>query len=129
LELGPLLISLNECQILLTANESVRFRHKYVYYYFVASWIRDHITETEILDIIRRLANRLHIEDNANILMFLVHLSRDPVIVQERLGRARSLHPLAMPAKLEEDVQFLVELAAGQPEPVFIESDPSENRR
>lgn len=91
-------------QILIRAADEVQFKYRYVYYYFAAAYLRDHLAEDVVRTRIEELARSIHIEENANILLFLAHLSRDAVIVEELLKAARACYTTAPLARLDEDV-------------------------
>jgi hypothetical protein len=93
--------------IFLRIEESLWFRYQYVFYYFVANYLKDHITEDGIRDVIRRLSTELHIETSANILIFLTHLSKDPFIIEQMVSAAATHFEGASVANLREDVAFL----------------------
>ena len=93
--------------ILVALNDGFRFKYRYLYNYFVASYLKDHITERAIRDMIGEMSCGVHFESNANILMFLAHLSKDPVVIDELLASSRGLYPEFVPATLQDDVKFL----------------------
>ena len=109
-------------------NDGVRFKYAYLYNYFVASYIRDHITETEIRKTITEMSRGVHIEGNANILMFLAHLSKDPVVIEELLSASKERFSGYTPTNLVSDIGFLSELGASLPQVVYEEQDPRANR-
>ena len=114
--------------ILVAVNDGFKFKYNYLYNYFVASYLKDHITEPDIRTTIKEISRALHIESNANILMFLAHLSKDPVIIDELLTASRNLYPDYRPAKLQDDIDFLSELGLALVDPVYQEQDPKLNR-
>ena len=114
--------------ILVAINDGFRFKYRYLYNYFVASYLKDHITESKIRTMIGQMGRGIHIESNANILMFLAHLSKDPVIINGLLSSASGLYPEYEPANLEEDVGFLAALGTISPDAVYQEDDPQSNR-
>ena len=114
--------------ILVTINDGFRFKYRYLYNYFVASYLKDHITESGIRKMIQEMSRAVHIESNANILMFLAHLSKDPVIINELLSSAQGLYDSYVPADLQDDVKFLGTLGTFSPDTVYEEDDPQSNR-
>ena len=114
--------------ILVAVNDGFKFKYNYLYNYFVASYLKDHITESDIRATIQEISRALHIESNANILMFLAHLSKDPVIIAELLTASKNLFPNYPPAKLRGDIDFLSELGLAPVDPVYQEQDPKLNR-
>lgn len=116
-------------QILQERGGRFSFKYNYIYYYFVASYVRDHITESECRDRVSYLAERVYVEENANILLFLAHLSRDPFIIHEMLREAGRVYSDWQPATLEGDVEFIRALVSPNLTPEYVETDPSAARR
>ena len=125
---GEMIRQLVDQGILTGVNDELRFKYSYLYNYFVASYLRDHITEPSIRDVLGDIARNLHVESNANILLFLAHLSKDPIIIHELLSASRDLYPGYEPAELDEDIDFLAHLMPGLPVAVYEGNDPKINR-
>lgn len=124
-----LLSDLSDCGILYQSGDGVKFRHNYVYYYFCAAWLRDHITEEEIRSEIQTICRHLHIEAYSGILLFLVHLSKDPFILQELLTAAREIHADESPATFIDEVEFLMDSYSDASRKRYVDTDVDENRR
>lgn len=107
----PLLQELLEANVLVEDGSILRFKYPYFYYYFVASWMRDHIGEDLVRSEIKRLSRAVHVADHANILLFLAHLSKDPIIIAEMQVTANDLYSDSAPAALERDVDFVNTIA------------------
>jgi Calcineurin-like phosphoesterase len=127
--LAEVLDQLLDRQVLDKKGGQFSFKYRYIYYYFVASYLRDHITETACRSRISSLAERVYVEDNANILLFLVHLSRDPFIIDEMLRNSTRVYEDWQPAQLSDDVEFLRELVSPPLSPEYIEHDQQTARR
>lgn len=110
-------------------EDSYRFKYSYVYYYFVASYLKDHITEEVVRDQISELSARLHDEDPANILLFLAHLSKDPFIIDTMLANAATVFNDVNAATLDEQFGFLEGAEALAQEIAYEERDLGETRR
>jgi hypothetical protein len=110
-------------------EDSHRFKYSYVYYYFVASYLKDHITEDEIRNQIKKLSANLHDEDAANILLFLAHLSKDPFIIDTMLANAATVFNEVEAATLDEQFSFLEGAETLAQEIAYEERDLSETRR
>lgn len=115
--------------VLVRSGDAYEFKYRYIYYYFVASYLRDHITEEPIRDAIRALSRRLSDEESANIMLFLAHVSTEPLIIEVMLEDARTHFANVAPAHLEDDVAFLTRFAPPLPELTYEERDVTENRR
>jgi predicted MPP superfamily phosphohydrolase len=117
-------------EMLVKKSERYSFRYPYLYYYFVASFLNDHIGDDETKLIIKQLSRRAYIEEFANILLFLTHLSKDPFILREMLSAARDLFPNEPHADLSNDsVAFVRELAPQIRTIVFGDGSVRESRR
>ena len=110
-------------------NDSYGFKYSYLFNYFVASYIRDHLADEGVRAEIERITRGLHIENDANILLFLAHLSKDSVIINELLAASREIYSVYEPAKLEADIEFLSSLWAALPVVSYQENSPTDNRR
>ena len=114
--------------ILAYVNDGLRFKYSYVYNYFVASYMRDHISQPKVRQMLGTIARGVHSESKANILLFLAHLSKDPVVIDELLTASHALYSSHAPAELGDDIQFLAHLWADLPDAVYEENDPKVNR-
>ena len=98
---------LMKVDVLVNDGESYHFAYPHIFYYFAASYIRDHIGEPEIIALVGRLADSIHQERSANILMFLAHVSKDPLISKELIRVAKSMFPERKRAELTNDEPVL----------------------
>jgi len=124
-----LLDQLLKRRILEEREGRLTFKYRYIYYYFVASYLRDHITEPSTRNVVSGLAQRVYVEENANILLFLAHLSRDPFIIDEMLREAGRVYDAWPQAKLEEDAAFVADLMTSQIKLEYVEKDTETARR
>jgi hypothetical protein len=69
-------------------GDSYQFKYKYIYYYFVARYLGDRISEETVQEKVSALTDRLHEEEAANILLFLTHISKHPLIIERMLHQA-----------------------------------------
>lgn len=116
-------------QILEQFDEGYRFRYRYIFYYFIASYFRDHINDVRIRDVIKALTQKLHVQECANILLFLAHLSKDPFIIGQMLLTARNVFADRPRATLAEDIEFVNLLEGYEKQLVLEEKDPREERK
>lgn len=91
-------------------NDCISFRHPYIYYYFIALYLRDHLAQETVKATIATLSKQLHRDDSANTLLFLAHLSKDESILESLLAAAAGQYVGAAETALEEDVAFLNQL-------------------
>ncbi len=114
--------------ILVSINDGIAFRYSYLYNYFVASYLKDHIYESYVQETIARMSQEVHIETNANILLFLAHLSKDPTVIGELLQAAKARFSQHSPMTLDADVKFLEGLGISLPDVVYEDRDTRVNR-
>lgn len=100
-------------------SDSYRFKYSYIYYYFVAKYFSVKITDEKIRSTISEMCGNVHIEENANILMFLTHLSKDPFILYEIHKQAQEIFEEFSPTTLENDIDALNKLAIELPKIVY----------
>src|SRR4051812_26130260 len=87
-------------QLLQQDRDYFRFKYSYIYYYFVASYLKDHISRAPTREVVARLSSRLGHAEDADIMLFLAHLSRDPLIIEEITRAASRIYSAMAPATL-----------------------------
>ena len=99
IEEDVLLNKLNRVHIIgIDSFNNYLFTHLYLYYYFVGKYLADHIEKSN--EDIDRIINNLHVNENAYILIFLSHHSKDPKIIQAIINNARKIFANNQPATL-----------------------------
>jgi hypothetical protein len=116
-------------QILTKSNDSFRFRQPYIYYYFLALYLHNHLDEPQVFEAINRLARELYKEESASTLLFLSHLNKDRRILETLLAVCDSEFATAIPARLEEDVSFVNQLRTDVCRLDMPDQPPSELRK
>ena len=56
--------------ILINVHDGVKFKYSYIYNYFVASYMRDHIAEPRVRDMLVGIVRSVHTESNATSCSF-----------------------------------------------------------
>lgn len=105
-----------DTSILSKTGASYSFKYKYVYYYFVAKYLSDNITEKKIEELIVKMCSKLYIEEYSNIIMFLTHLSKNPIILHNVLENAKNIFNNYKPAELGADIEPLNKLVVNLPD-------------
>lgn len=83
------------------------FRYPYLYYFFVAKYLAEHIEDSETKKEIDKIINNLHINENSYIAVFLAHHSKNIKIIEEIKRNALHLFDKYNPATLtKEEVKF-----------------------
>lgn len=109
-------------------NAGYRFKYKYAYYYFVAKYFSKNLTELKTREQISIMCGKLHIEENANIIMFLTHMSKDPYIFNEVLNQAQNIFKGYEPTKLQNEISELNNLIGNIPEIVYEHIEVKQHR-
>ena len=104
-------------------NGIYRFRYKYIYYFFIAKFISDNITKSDIQKRISNICNKLFVEEYANIIIFLVHHSKDPFILDEIRKRSLFLFKEIEHIKFESDTKFINDFIKDIPSLVLLDKD------
>lgn len=96
-----------------------RFGEKFVFYYFVAFWVKDRMREQEVRGTVSECVRKVWVDDYANVLLFLAHLSRDGSVVDELINEADSYFPNQAPAELRGRIRFddMEVIEDSEPEP------------
>lgn len=115
ISLDAMISQLCSRRMLQEVNDVIQFRYPYVYYYFVASYLRDHLADMEVRAHIRELARDAHHRRCGDILIFLAHLSKDEFIINTLLNRAeecyrgtartQSLDDVSLPGEFHEAIE------------------------
>ncbi len=106
-----------------------RFNYRYIYYFYVAKYLSEHIQEEEIKKKIEYLSDNIHTEKNANIVIFLVHHSKDRQIIDEILFRALAVFEGFDEAKLDlGETKYLSKFIGEIPQLVAEHRNPEKER-
>ena len=91
-------------------GDSYSFYHPYLYYYFVAQYYATRMGTNDIQRKVKYMCQNLQNEEYANIIMFLTHLSKEEIIINEVLSSARSIFENISPLQLDNDIIIINEL-------------------
>jgi hypothetical protein len=127
-----LIRDLGAAGIMTASDGSMRFRYKYLYYYFVARYFQENLRSIHerpaLTAQLNAMADRAANEDYANILMFVIYLTKDPDLIDHILHNAAKVFGESQPCDFGDDVRFLNELSA-TPSVVLPGSSVEENRQ
>lgn len=108
--IDQMLKELEQGRIIEQSHGFVYFKYKYIYCYFVARYLNSRnsgITAESTAEALRQMADRIHYEDHANILIFYVYLSRDPALIAYLISCAKRIYADHSPCNLDSDVAFV----------------------
>ena len=123
-----ILAMLHRAEILTSDGGLLRFSYRYIFYFYAAKYIADHIDRCAAE--IEELCERMHSERNANVLIFLMHHSRDQRVIDEVLLRAEMIFDGVRRARLDkEETGHILELLEDVPDLVLEHIDVESERR
>ena len=110
------------------ADDRLRFCYRYIFYFYAAKYLADHIENCGRE--IENLCESLHSERNANIVIFLMHHSRDQRVIDEVLLRAEMIFDQVPVATLDSrETEHILGLAQQMPDLVIGQIDVDTERR
>lgn len=115
-------------RIIVKNNDTYKFHYKYSFYFFIARYLANNITEVHIRDVVSAMCLRLYNESNSNIIMFLTHHSKDPFIINELVNNSKSLFENFDPAELDKDASIVNKLLDDIPNLVLENIDVKKKR-
>ncbi|GMN07114.1 ATP-binding protein [Croceitalea sp. MTPC5] len=119
LSINTMINNLRNAKLITEINGYFKISYPYVYYYFVAKYISDHVHEKFAVQKIEKLCERVFREEYSNIVMFLVHLEKSSFILDLLLNNSRILFKDVPIAKLENDIGFINKLVNQLPQEVL----------
>lgn len=124
-----IITDLVETRMLRNDDGEVSFRHRYTFSFFVAWWLSRNIHRTEARDIVASVCCCLHNEVLSNIIVFLAHLSDDPIILSEMRKSAAKLFADDQPTVFGEELRPLNDLPGIESLFQLPSTPPEVNRR
>jgi len=121
--------ALMHAELLEDHGGQISFKYPYLYYYFVANYLATHSTEPAIQERIRVLTTYLHQPDIANIMLFLCHLSKNPIILESVMDTADKLFANYASCDFDDDVVFLNKLVGEVSDLALDGKDPEQRRQ
>ena len=110
-------------------SKKLQFSHKYIFYYYAGKHLSNLVEERKDIAPIEELCRNLHVEANANVLIFVTHHSRSKRIIEEIALYADEAFRKRSPAKLlAEETRYLAEKLQEIPD-LLIESEDVEKAR
>ncbi len=123
--------NLLDSYILKKYDNTYQFGYKYIYYFLAAKHIAGLINREEGKKIIKDLFDKLYLEENANILVFITHHTKDNNFIEESVLKAMEPFESIEPITLKKDCNYY-SLISGLAEDItkeVLETDISPNKR
>lgn len=117
-----IIYNLEECSILKRSDEGISFKYPYIFYFFVGKKIADslHDNNDDTKEIFFKVLDKIYKEDNANILIFVTHHTKNPWVLEEINKYLLSLFNQNEPAKLTRaELGFMSEFISKIPDLVI----------
>ena len=117
--------------ILIEKEFKIQFKYPYLFYFFTAKKIAESFSKhPEVKDEVRKLVANLHREDNANILVFVTHHTREAWVLEEIQNALSLLFADQQPATLsKEQLAFMDEFLNKIPNLVMEQRVISDERK
>ena len=132
-DFGQLMEELVAGQVLIVHNDSVEFKYRYGYFYFVAQYFHDGISNVKEAAFLREnltiIADNAYTDDNAHVLVFYLYMSKDRTLMEYILKNAQALFASEGPSDMDKDVSFATPLYSAQPRLEAPSDSTRENRR
>ena len=87
-------------------DNTYRFGYKYIFYYLVAKHIAGIIDKDKGKKIVEELFDKLHLEKNANILVFITHHTRNNDFIQDSVYHAMEPFVNVQPITLNKNCHY-----------------------
>jgi len=128
-----MIANLVSAKILETVDGSYAFKYKHFYYYFVAKYFERALRRNDDRSVLLRskleyMADRLHNEEMANILVFYLYLTQDWALSQHILSNARKIYADKDICDFEKHVEFVNKIYKSPPRLLIEDSDVEGHR-
>jgi hypothetical protein len=117
-----------------SASGGYGFKYKHLYYYFVAKYFervlkRPGERAAALRTKLNYLADRLHSEEAANIVLFYLHFAQDYELIQHLLNGAREIYRSLEPCDCDSHAAFVNKLYVEPPKKLVFPDDDVEAHR
>jgi len=93
-----------KCKFIKENQGLISFKYNYLYYFFTARYLSKNIEEDSIRECIKKMCKNVHLEENANIIIFIVHHKNSTFIIKEIISNMKEVFSETTPTKLEDDI-------------------------
>jgi hypothetical protein len=128
IDFNRLVSDLEYLGILTVSDTDLRFKYAYFFCFFLAYYLNRTLHQDEARTLIKQLCQQLHHRVSSEIVLFLAHMTGDPIVLDEMANTCDGLFSDVAPANLESDIEPLNRLG-NVIESIAIPDVPDENRR
>lgn len=114
--------------ILRDENGWFELSYPYIQFFFVARYLKAHLHESEVRNLVRGYALSLHDEETATVMVFLAHLSSDPFVLDTMVDAAVGLFDEHEEWDTTEQTRYLNTLIRETPKLALLRTSLEENR-
>ena len=114
--------------VLTVTEAEIQFKYAYFFCFFMAYHLNRTVHENETRLVISQLCKQLHHRISADIVLFLAHLTGDPIVLNEMVTTCDQLFSEIKPTTLDLDVEPLNRLGDAI-QSIAIPDKPDETRR
>lgn len=126
------LAELHDSRILTTSSGQTRFTYRYAYYFFLAFYLHDGISNIKDAASFRKILTTMltdaYDEENTHILIFYLYLSKDRELIEDLLKKAANAFGQYPECDLSNDVEFVNRLFNSNPKIAAPAADIQANR-
>ena len=126
---ADLLADLDRLGIVSATDKVVEFRYSYFFCFFVAYQLHRNIHIEDTHATIGHLCENLHHRISADIVLFLAHLTGNPIVLNKMTETCENLFPEVEPATLDTDDASRLNTLARDIQKIEIRDSPQENRQ
>lgn len=109
--------------------KGIGFRYKYILYFFAAKYIADHIEVEEVTAQFEDLLQNVHLEKNANVIIFITHHTKSHYVFEQIELKAMETFQQLEPASLEySETKHLLSFVEEMPQLILEDRSVDEER-
>lgn len=132
IDINALLKKLTDARIFRNGGETYRFTQPYIFYFFVARYIKENLSGrinlSQLRDEVMHMIKYMYYEPYSHILLILVYLTRDKEFIEEIIKNAQLIFDEYPICDLNQSVAFLNNLSSYQKK-LIVNSDNTEDNR
>lgn len=97
-------------------GDFIKIAYPYIYYYFTALYFSQNLErQSKLKEKVKHMVERLYIDEYSNVILFLTQLTSSPFVIETLYGYTEEYFKDYQPAKLQEDIVTIDQLAEELP--------------
>lgn len=128
IDFARLTTDLQSLGVLTVTESELRFKYVYFFCFFIAYYLNRTLHEQESKQLVQTLSQQLYHRVSAEIILFLAHLTGNPIVLDEMVRNCESLFSDVRAATLDDDVEPLNRLA-NVVETISVPAEPDKNKQ